>query len=194
LPVTSGTRVQRVVSIVVLAILVPAFVASDSIGLMWFTGYSEQRSSWHCWPHDVVNDPQVITLVLFGGCFWGFIYVLYAFSVVYSCCRGGNDINARDPSRLLRRTGRRLDLDAVSSARGNMTVPLQSLLQYCPAATCDKECSVYCSICQDACQEGQEIRTIIACGHQYHDECLQRWLQSRPVCPNCQQDVTTPVA
>jgi len=174
-----GNRCQRVVSLFVLIVLVPAFIVSDTVGLLWFLGYSEEKSA--CWPSDVVNDPQVVALVLFGGCFWGVIFVLFGLSLL---CNGALfRARALNFAREQGRTG----------SQRNLIVPLQNLLQHCPEAQCDKDCTAYCSICQDNCREDQQMRTIVVCGHQFHSECLERWLRNRPVCPNCQQDVTTPV-
>lgn len=179
LPV-SGSRRQCIVSITILVVLVPLFIASDALGLFWFLGYSGEYST--CWPSDVINDPEVVTLVLFGGCFWAAIYVLFGIRL---CIHGCAPVRAR---ALM---GARSPVPERSPR--SVALPLATLLNHCPEAACEKECTVYCSICQDQCGEGQQIRTIVVCGHQYHSDCLEQWLRNRPVCPNCQQDVTTPV-
>jgi len=177
-----GNRPQRAASLVVLAVLVPAFLVSDVIGLCWFLGYSGPRLA--CIPYDVVNDPQVVSLVLFGGCFWGVIYVIFGTSVLLRrwCPRA----RARDPVMDAERAPARCQLLNAAT--------LQSLLaHHCPDAIGDQDCTAYCSICQEACLNGQKLRTIIVCGHQFHSDCLERWVRNRPVCPNCNQDVTTPI-
>lgn len=49
-----------------------------------------------------------------------------------------------------------------------------------------------CAICQDAMLAGQETRTILACSHCFHRECVDRWLVEHVRCPTCRRDVRTP--
>jgi len=46
-----------------------------------------------------------------------------------------------------------------------------------------------CSICQDPMEAGQETRTILACSHCFHRECIDRWFQENVRCPTCRHDV-----
>jgi hypothetical protein len=46
-----------------------------------------------------------------------------------------------------------------------------------------------CSICQDPMEAGQETRTILACSHCFHRECIDRWFQEHVQCPTCRHDV-----
>mmetsp|Transcript_80376 Transcript_80376/g.126938 ORF Transcript_80376/g.126938 Transcript_80376/m.126938 type:complete len:255 (-) Transcript_80376:83-847(-) len=186
LPV-QGNRRQKVVSYTVLLIIVPAFIASDAVGLVWFLTIPATNDS--CWPSDVVNDPQVMALVLFGYCCWGLIYMLFALSLVCNI----NGLRLGFFGRTERQRRNRPLLQTGSAQQRTLVAPLQTLLMYCPEAVCDKDCEVDCSICQETCTENQKMRTVVVCGHQYHSECLETWLRNRPVCPNCQQDVTTPV-
>ncbi|KAK8939414.1 E3 ubiquitin ligase BIG BROTHER [Platanthera guangdongensis] len=41
-----------------------------------------------------------------------------------------------------------------------------------------------CSICQEECDDGEEIGTL-ACGHWYHPVCIQYWLRQKNWCPIC---------
>lgn len=188
LPV-GGTSMQRVISFVILMLIVPIFLASDSYGLYWFIGYSSTDDT-KCWPHDVLNQPEVIRLVLLVDCACGAVFAIFGVGLL---CRGLRPLlrarvvanAAADPP------ARRPTISTCSGAR--LLVPLQTLLIHCPEAQCDKDCNVHCSICQDFCREGQQLRTVVVCGHQYHGPCLEMWLRNRPTCPNCNQDVTTPV-
>jgi len=181
----SGNRRQKAVSIFILVVLVPAFIASDALGLFWFLG-SQNSVEQRCWPSDVVNDPEVVTLVLFGGCFWAAIYVLFGVSLLLQTC-------APRRARALARGLSGAGMAQQRSFSRSAALPLSTLLDHCPEASCESTSTVYCSICLDSVQSGQQIRTIVVCGHQYHSDCLEEWLRNRPVCPNCQQDVTTPV-
>ena len=48
-----------------------------------------------------------------------------------------------------------------------------------------------CSICQDNFANGQAIRKIVQCSHEYHRGCIDTWLQSNVQCPICRHDVRT---
>ncbi|WVZ02114.1 hypothetical protein V8G54_022920 [Vigna mungo] len=41
-----------------------------------------------------------------------------------------------------------------------------------------------CIICQDEYKNKEEIG-ILQCGHEYHAECVKRWLHEKNVCPMC---------
>ncbi|GAB2229898.1 hypothetical protein Droror1_Dr00014154, partial [Drosera rotundifolia] len=41
-----------------------------------------------------------------------------------------------------------------------------------------------CIICQDQYQENDRLGCL-DCGHQYHNECLKKWLKLKNVCPIC---------
>ncbi|XP_027911437.1 probable E3 ubiquitin-protein ligase ZFP1 [Vigna unguiculata] len=41
-----------------------------------------------------------------------------------------------------------------------------------------------CIICQDEYKNKEEIG-ILQCGHEYHTDCIRRWLDEKNVCPIC---------
>ncbi|XP_014490734.1 E3 ubiquitin-protein ligase MBR2-like [Vigna radiata var. radiata] len=47
----------------------------------------------------------------------------------------------------------------------------------------DQESDI-CIICQDEYKNKEEIG-ILQCGHEYHVECVKRWLHEKNVCPMC---------
>jgi hypothetical protein len=49
--------------------------------------------------------------------------------------------------------------------------------------------NVRCSICQDSFGEGQAIRSIRKCGHEFHRECIDIWFQRNVHCPMCRLDI-----
>jgi len=49
--------------------------------------------------------------------------------------------------------------------------------------------NVRCSICQDSFGEGQTIRSIHNCGHEFHRECIDIWFQRNVHCPMCRLDI-----
>ena len=45
-----------------------------------------------------------------------------------------------------------------------------------------------CSICITPIEEGEEaVRT--PCGHCFHKQCLERWMEERPICPMCRAEL-----
>ena len=53
-----------------------------------------------------------------------------------------------------------------------------------------------CSICQDRMRQGENIRRLNACQHEFHGACVDNWfLQRSVVCPVCRHDIRdlTPV-
>ena len=48
-----------------------------------------------------------------------------------------------------------------------------------------------CSICQDTIINTDSARRIRACGHLYHQGCIDRWFESSVFCPQCRHDVRT---
>ncbi|KAG0608896.1 hypothetical protein M758_8G141300 [Ceratodon purpureus] len=47
-----------------------------------------------------------------------------------------------------------------------------------------QECDIKCSICQEEYEEGDELGKI-ECGHGYHSQCIQQWLEQKNQCPIC---------
>mmetsp|Transcript_16875 Transcript_16875/g.39240 ORF Transcript_16875/g.39240 Transcript_16875/m.39240 type:complete len:392 (-) Transcript_16875:235-1410(-) len=77
------------------------------------------------------------------------------------------------------------DLESDSDVEGNM-LPADELM---PKTLCGPDSSAFCSICLEACTEGQHVRTLLSCGHQFHSDCVEKWLVRREWCPNCRQHV-----
>ena len=45
-----------------------------------------------------------------------------------------------------------------------------------------------CTICQDNIESG-EVRRITQCGHYFHRNCIDTWLQGNVLCPTCRHDI-----
>jgi hypothetical protein len=45
-----------------------------------------------------------------------------------------------------------------------------------------------CAICCGAFEEGDAVSTLV-CNHQYHQACIYKWVEVRPVCPLCKMDI-----
>ncbi|KAH6835484.1 hypothetical protein C2S53_003192 [Perilla frutescens var. hirtella] len=42
----------------------------------------------------------------------------------------------------------------------------------------------FCVVCQTDYEDGEEIGTV-DCGHEYHSECIKKWLHTKNTCPVC---------
>jgi hypothetical protein len=50
-----------------------------------------------------------------------------------------------------------------------------------------------CAICQDALTSEQEGRKLNACGHWFHKQCIDTWLERDVHCPVCRHDIREPM-
>ena len=50
-----------------------------------------------------------------------------------------------------------------------------------------KPVSKICSICQEKTKE--EIK-LIDCTHEFCEQCIKQWVQIKPTCPNCRENIT----
>jgi len=46
-----------------------------------------------------------------------------------------------------------------------------------------------CSVCQERYNEGQTLRVIHHCHHQFHKDCVDRWFERNVRCPVCRHDI-----
>ena len=46
-----------------------------------------------------------------------------------------------------------------------------------------------CSICCEDIKNGEHIIKLIGCGHVFHRNCLELWLERKPLCPNCKRNI-----
>ncbi|CAN8318457.1 unnamed protein product [Cochlearia groenlandica] len=49
----------------------------------------------------------------------------------------------------------------------------------------------YCAICLQNAAEGEKMRRITACGHCFHADCIDPWLEKRSTCPVCRAQIPT---
>lgn len=57
-------------------------------------------------------------------------------------------------------------------------------------APSDEQETDSCTICQDE-YKNQEKIGILQCGHEYHEDCLRKWLLVKNVCPICKSEALT---
>lgn len=46
-----------------------------------------------------------------------------------------------------------------------------------------------CSICYEEFCDGSPLQVTTVCGHQYHRECIRKWLDKHTTCPLCRTDI-----
>ncbi|XP_020110025.1 RING-H2 finger protein ATL74-like [Ananas comosus] len=49
-----------------------------------------------------------------------------------------------------------------------------------------------CAICLSDFADGERVRVLPGCGHQFHVACVDRWLASRSSCPTCRRCLLPP--
>lgn len=49
-----------------------------------------------------------------------------------------------------------------------------------------------CAICQDGYEVGNERRSLNACHHTFHSQCIDTWFQENVHCPVCRHDIREP--
>ncbi|WVZ03383.1 hypothetical protein V8G54_024189 [Vigna mungo] len=64
-----------------------------------------------------------------------------------------------------------------------ITKHMQTKSYLLPENLGDQESDI-CIICQDEYKNKEEIG-ILQCGHEYHAECIKRWLHEKNICPIC---------
>mmetsp|Transcript_6211 Transcript_6211/g.14855 ORF Transcript_6211/g.14855 Transcript_6211/m.14855 type:complete len:274 (+) Transcript_6211:104-925(+) len=65
-------------------------------------------------------------------------------------------------------------------------LPSEVFCQSCQDDPCDH---LECSICLVNVNDGERIRCLPRCGHQFHRACIDLWLLRRADCPLCKADV-----
>lgn len=49
-----------------------------------------------------------------------------------------------------------------------------------------------CAICLDIIEKGSEIRGMPACTHEFHKDCIEKWLEKKATCPKCRDNLLLP--
>jgi len=61
------------------------------------------------------------------------------------------------------------------------------------ASTLDHDLDDNCPICQDSMRQGELIRKLNVCNHQFHKACVDNWfLHDSVLCPTCRHDIRQP--
>lgn len=60
-------------------------------------------------------------------------------------------------------------------------------------STLDEDIDDNCPICQDSMRQGELIRKLNVCNHQFHKACVDNWfLNDSVLCPTCRHDIRQP--
>ena len=49
--------------------------------------------------------------------------------------------------------------------------------------------TINCEVCHDNIKDGDILRVINTCGHSFHQECIDSWLESNHICPYCRGNI-----
>jgi len=59
--------------------------------------------------------------------------------------------------------------------------------------TLEEDLDANCTVCQETMRQGELVRTLTVCTHQFHKSCIDNWLlRESVVCPTCRHDIREP--
>ena len=47
----------------------------------------------------------------------------------------------------------------------------------------------HCSICQNKIKIGVVVNVLPVCNHNFHRDCLKKWVKDKITCPNCRSNI-----
>ncbi|KAF5462564.1 hypothetical protein F2P56_018558 [Juglans regia] len=83
-----------------------------------------------------------------------------------------------------------LSMEMITSQLRTKTYESFATINNLEEATCEDQEPDLCVICQDE-YKNQENIGLLDCGHEYHADCLKKWLLVRNVCPICKSEALT---
>jgi len=184
----SWKGISKICLMVVWFVLLPFFIVWTVVGSFWLSEVLEKTPT--CLP--VGTEPRFII-------FWQ--VVCYLWIIIYSACvalaltlRRRQQQTAIDV-RAIESTDTQSRWGAITTGWG--LSPLLGLnhkqiemLPACSGSQCDES---ECSICLSAVEEGDSLRRLPACGHHFHQACIDLWLLRQNKCPLCKTDVLAKV-
>lgn len=193
-----------------MAVLLPLLVGMTIIGTHYYR--TMQATEPDCYPDEA--SPWSLVMSLSLGWFLSYIYLLLGCTALYNQLdktriryffRIFTHIERHDPL-LLRLAEADQEEDERQERWNDAFEPLnqngeadESFVPLTPrelsclvTAKADKtQVDEVCSICCDNFEEKQKIRKMPACEHVFHKQCIDKWLQKKPICPNCNRNVRT---
>ncbi|KAJ4748900.1 RING-H2 finger protein ATL32 [Rhynchospora pubera] len=139
----------------------------------------------------IVSIVSFLVLLFFTGFLWAFMFIIAC--VVLSAFYIDWLRRAPDGPLLVQTLPHeyapvRVGLDSSAIA----ALPSFQYQRYCHCAVHDGSDSngwLQCAICIGMLQIGEMVRSIPACKHLFHVECIDMWLKSHSTCPLCRATV-----
>jgi len=169
-------------------VLLPFFIVWTIIGSFWLAEVLDKTPT--CLPAG--TDPKFVI-------FWQI--VCYLWIVIYSVCVG-IALALRRRQRQTEINVRAIESADVQSRWGSITsgwglAPLSGLnhkqIEMIPACSGSQFAEAECSICLSAVEQDDVLRRLPACGHHFHQACIDLWLLRQSQCPLCKTDVLAQV-
>uniref|UniRef100_A0ACD5VTX5 Uncharacterized protein n=1 Tax=Avena sativa TaxID=4498 RepID=A0ACD5VTX5_AVESA len=88
---------------------------------------------------------------------------------------------------------------ATASGRGGLkkrtlrSLPIE-VYGACPASAGAPAANDVCAICLGEFEDGDKVRVLPRCGHEFHVRCVDTWLASHDSCPTCRDSVLSGAA
>lgn len=180
----SWKGISKICLMVVWFVLLPFFIVWTIIGSFWLSEVLDKTPT--CLP--IGTDPRFIL-------FWQ--VVCYLWIVIYSVCVG-IALTLRRRQQQAEMNVRAIESTDTQSRWGPITTgwglaPLLGLnhkqiemLPACTGSHCDES---ECSICLSAVEDNDALRRLPACGHVFHQACIDLWLLRQSKCPLCKTEV-----
>nr|GMD75867.1 RING-H2 finger protein ATL16-like [Ipomoea batatas] len=149
--------------------------------------------------HSQATSFPITAVAIIGIIATGFLLLTYYIFVI-KCCLNWHRID------LLRRFSinsrrRRVDdpLSSVYSLAGEIrrgldesTIRSIPVLQYKKGEEDGGSENRECCVCLNEFQEGEKVKVLPNCGHPFHIDCIDIWLQNNPNCPLCRTPISAP--
>lgn len=179
---------SKICLMVVWFVLLPFFIIWTIVGSFWLSEVLNQTPT--CLP--VGTDPRFII-------FWQ--VVCYLWIVIYCVCVG-IAVTLRRRQQQAEVNVRAIESADTQSRWGTITsgwglAPLWGLnhkqIEMLPICSARQSSETECSICLSVVEECDTLRRLPACGHHFHQACIDLWLLRQNKCPLCKTDVLAPV-
>ncbi|CAI0458007.1 unnamed protein product [Linum tenue] len=121
---------------------------------------------------------------------WHRIDILRRFSLSRGRAHEEALMGAHSPSAMERRGLEESVIRSIPVFKYSKTEQEEKQGKSAPAGTC----SVECAVCLNEFVEEEKLRRIPNCGHVFHIDCIDVWLQSNANCPLCRTSITSSTA
>ncbi|KAL2325090.1 hypothetical protein Fmac_024148 [Flemingia macrophylla] len=153
---------------------------------------SPGSSIFHPHPHSSSTSFPIIAIAIIGIMATAFLLVSYYIFVI-KCCLNWHRI---DVLRRFSPSRRREDPSPIYSPgiepRGldEALIRLIPVIQYKTQGNGGERRFCECAVCLNEFQEDEKLRIIPNCGHVFHIDCIDVWLQSNANCPLCRTSIS----